>query len=168
MDSNKKVEFEKAYDDNSEAIFRYVYFRISDRERSKEIMQDVFAKTWNYIMKGNEVKQIKPFLYKTAHNLAVNEIERRKNTVSLEEMNENDGFELEYEPSVSTEESIDAREFFSKINNLDKDSMGIILMRYVEGMSPSEIAEAVGMSSGAIRVRLHRAIKELKKIYNTN
>lgn len=167
MDSNKKIEFEKTYDDHSEAIFRYIYFRISDRERSKEVMQDVFAKTWKYIISGNEIKQIKPFLYKTAHNLAVNEIERRKNTVSLDEMNESDGFELEYEPSVSVEDSIDAREFFSKVKKLDKDSVSIILMRYVEGLSPSEIAEAMGVSSGAVRVRLHRAIKELKKIYNT-
>ena len=45
-------EFEKAYDLYADAIFRHCYLRVSDRELAKDLMQEAFMKTWEYLASG--------------------------------------------------------------------------------------------------------------------
>jgi len=75
--SSQERRFTRAYDLYADLIFRHCYFRIGDREKGKELMQDAFLKTWEYIAKGNEVEDMRAFLYRTANNLIV-DLYRRK------------------------------------------------------------------------------------------
>ncbi len=79
--------FIKAYDDHSDAIFRHCYFRVFERERAKELTQEVFIKTWEYLRNGQEVKNLRAFLYRVANNLVIDE-SRKKKANSLEAMQE--------------------------------------------------------------------------------
>ena len=38
----------------------------------------------------------------------------------------------------------------------------VVVLRYLEGFSPEQTAEALGLSRGAVEVRLHRARRRLK------
>jgi DNA-directed RNA polymerase specialized sigma24 family protein len=38
------------------ALFRVVYFQVSDREVAKDIVQDVFMETWTCIAEGGEIQ----------------------------------------------------------------------------------------------------------------
>jgi len=80
-----KNDFTSAYEEFADAIFRHCYFRVSDREKAKDIMQEVFVRTWNYVVEGNEINELKSFLYRTAHNLIIDEYRARKNDASLED-----------------------------------------------------------------------------------
>ncbi len=40
----------------------------------------------------------------------------------------------------------------------------VLIMRYVDGLSPKEIAEALDESENTVSVRLHRALKKLKDL----
>ena len=53
-------------------------------------MQDTFCKSWDYIQKGGEVRNYKPFLYRILNNLIIDEY-RKKKSVSLDEILERDG-----------------------------------------------------------------------------
>src|SRR3989344_4975700 len=101
-----KREVAKAYDDFADAIFRHCYFRLSNRERAKELMQETFMRVWGYIERGNTIEftKIKPFLYKTASNLIIDEYRRNKNEVSLDRLRE-DGFEVVEEATTEQEVS---------------------------------------------------------------
>jgi len=69
----KEKQFIDAYDKYSEAIFRHCYYRVFDRERAKDFVQETFCKTWKYIVDGNDIENIRAFLYKTANNLIIDE-----------------------------------------------------------------------------------------------
>jgi RNA polymerase sigma-70 factor (ECF subfamily) len=68
--ANKQLqkEFEKAYDLYADAIFRHCYLRVSDRELAKDLMQETFMKTWEYLASGKDIDDVRPFLYRTALN----------------------------------------------------------------------------------------------------
>lgn len=40
----KEGEFMKAHDAYADALFRHCYFRLYDRERAKDLVQDAFMK----------------------------------------------------------------------------------------------------------------------------
>ena len=159
-----KDSFTRAYEEYAEAIFRYCVFRVSDRERSLELMQETFTKTWEYICKGREVKNLKAFLYKVAHNLCVNEIVRRR-TYSLDAMRENTGFDLEDDKVQKPEDAGEISILLKNLGMLNSGDRDILEMRYIDDLKVSEIAEILDTLPNTISVRIHRAEIALKNIY---
>lgn len=156
----------KAYDELSDAIFRHCWFRIGDRERAKDLMQDTFTKSWQYITEGASINNLKPFLYRVANNLIIDEY-RKKKEMSLDRLQEQ-GFDPGFDDRTKNESRIDARFAISTINKLDEKYREVVLMRYIDELSPKEIAEVVGESENNVSVRLHRGIKQLKDIFDKN
>mgnify|MGYP003394269003 CR=1 FL=1 len=164
--TNLEDKFIKAYDDYSDAIFRHCYFRVYNRDTAKDIMQETFAKTWQYLVEGGEIENIRAFLYKTAINLVI-DLSRKKKAVSLETLQES-GFEPSYDDSKDLNNSIEVRRLLKIATKLERDYQDIVIMRYVDDLSPKEIAEIVGESENNVSVRIHRGIKKLKELLNEN
>lgn len=164
MTNNSDImkQFVKAYDELSDAIFRHCWFRIGDRERAKDLMQDTFTKSWQYIAEGATVNNLKSFLYRVANNLIIDEY-RKKKELSLDRLQEQ-GFDPGVDDRHKTENTIDARFAINTINQLDEKYREVILMRYIDDLAPKEIAEIVGESENNISVRIHRGLKQLKEI----
>lgn len=156
-------QFMKAYDELSDAIFRHCYFRIGDRERAKDLMQDTFTKSWQYITEGASVKNMKAFLYRVANNLIIDEY-RKKKEISLDSLQEQ-GYDPGFDDRTKNEARIDAQFTINTINKLDKKYREVVLMRYIDELSPQEIAEVIGEKENNVSVRLHRGIKQLKDIF---
>jgi RNA polymerase sigma-70 factor (ECF subfamily) len=159
--------FARAYDAYADAIFRHCAFRVFNRERGKELMQDAFMKTWEYIAKGNDIDNAQAFLYRTANNLVIDEIRRRikRPEDSLDAMTEQ-GFEVG-DGALDAEAmkvAVDARSVFETLEQVEEPYRSALVMRYVDDLSPAEIAEVTGESPNTISVRIHRATEKLKSL----
>ena len=155
-----------AYDAFADALFRHCYFRIYDRERARDLVQDAFAKSWEYLAKGGEIQRIRPFLYRVLNNLIVDEV-RKKKSLSLEELRE-DGFDppANVDEPKRMEQQFDIKKLMGLLEKLDEDKRQLVIMRYVDGLGPKEIAAALGENENVISVRLSRALKVLKEIFH--
>lgn len=157
-----EAAFIEAYDLYADAIFRYCFFKTKDRELSKELMQETFTKTWVYLQSGKEVKNLRAFLYRVAHNTAMTELSRAKQQ-SLDLLKETVGYDPTDEQTVSPEESAEHAIMLRYVDELDPKSREAIVLRYMSGLPVSEIAEMLGESANVISVRIHRALKVLKE-----
>ncbi len=156
-------EYTKAYDEFADAIFRYCYLRVSNREKAKDIMQDTFMKVWQYINKNdNEILNVRAFLYKTANNLIIDEY-RKKKSSSLDELQEK-GFEPSSDGHKAVENNAELGEAMKFISRLEPDKARLIIMRYIDDMSPKEIAKIVGGTENNVSVSINRAVKRIKEI----
>lgn len=162
-----QAELEKgflaAYDEHADALFRHCLIRLRDREVAKDVVQDTFAKTWLYLADGKEVEYMRAFLYRVANNLIV-DASRKKKTSSLDAMMEEDGFEVRDE---SVREPIDKpalQDALSMLKSLDEIYRTAVTMRYLDEMTPREIAAALGVSENVVSVRIHRGIERLSKL----
>ncbi len=163
--SNEK-DFIKAYEKFADAIFRHCYFRVNDRELAKDLLQDTFTKTWDFISRGGEIKNFRPFLYKVANNLVIDYYRSKKTApLSLDELKEK-GVEprLIYEGKESPELTHLREDLLKIISGLEQSYREVIIMRYIDELSIKEISGALNDSENAIYVRLHRGLKKLKEI----
>lgn len=164
MDSPHK-QFNAAYEAYSDAIFRHIYFRISDRERALELTQEVFAGFWKQLSAGVRIQHPQAFLYRSAHNAFVNELRDRKQALSLESLMQT-GFDVP-SPSADAEELAIQKEVVEKLKEIDDPYREALLLRYVDGLQVKEIAQIVGENENTVSVRIKRGVEKLKKIYES-
>lgn len=158
----KEKEFVNAYDQYADAIFRHCYYRIFDHEKAKDFMQETFFRTWKYMANGTDIENIRAFLYRTANNIIIDE-SRKKKSVSLNEIMEK-GFSPSIDTRQATENYFTQKEVVEIINSLDEKYRDVIIMKYIDGFSPKEIAHITSNTESNIYVKLHRGLKIVKEI----
>jgi RNA polymerase sigma-70 factor (ECF subfamily) len=161
-------ELADAHTKYSDELFRHCSIRLSDRERALEITQETFVRAWQYMQRGEEIRELRPFLYRILRNLIIDEYRKVKST-SLEAMvdDESEGVEhlLPPDESNTLEAAIDRFDgirALERLKELPDTYREVLLLRYVDGLSPSEIAKEIGETENAVSVRIHRGLKKLK------
>ncbi len=160
--------FKEAFEAYSDELFRHAAMRLPDRDRALELSQECFLRAWEYAQKGEEIRELRPFLYRTLRHLIIDEY-RRKKSVSLEQMAERAevGVEalLPHDESNTLEAGLDRYEgarALEALKQLPDTYRETLTLRYVSGLSPKEIGEIVGETENAVSVRIHRGLRKLR------
>lgn len=159
----KEGYFLKAYDELADPIFRHCYFRVFNRERAKDLTQETFTRTWEYLNKGEKVKNLRAFLYRVANNLIIDHV-RKKQEASLERLQEERGFDPGEDTRGHMMNVLEAGEVISALSKVNPKHRQVVQMRYLDDLTPGEISEAIGESENNVSVRLHRGLNELREI----
>ena len=166
IEANQQLNeyFSKAYDDFSDAIFRYCQYQTSNREKALDLTAETFTKTWEYISNGKKLDNIRAFLYRVANNLIIDD-RRKKKSSSLDDIMEK-GFDVEDEKDEAEEHEnkFESKMAIEAVQKLDEKYRDVLMYKFVEEMSIKEIAEITGESANNISVRINRAMKMLKEI----
>lgn len=167
--------FSEAYEAHADELFRHACLRLPSRERALEITQDCFVRAFEYVKRGEEVREYQAFLYRVLKNLIIDEYRRGK-TESLEALVDEEAGEtvdaLVPPDETNTLESavarMDGAQALSALKELPESYREVLTLRYVDGLSPKEIAELSGERENAVSVRIHRGLKKLKAILYPN
>ena len=160
-----KQRFTELYGEHADSVFRYANYRISDREKAKDIVQESFVKLWEYMASGEAVENPRALLFRITSNSVIDTYRRKKDS-SLDVLQE-DGFDpADHEQAESIISKAEGALALSLIIQLDKPLQDVIYLRYVEGLSVKEISEITEERENTVSVRLHRALKELKRIFD--
>jgi len=161
-----KEAFSQLYDHYFSKIYRYVLFRVSGQEEAEDLTHEVFLSAWKNMPRYKEKGfPFSSWLYSIARNSVIDSYRTNKKTIQIELASE------EFIKVESTDEtSLDNTLEFEKVKNaiglLKPQYQEILILRFIEEMSHGEIASATGKSEGAIRLMQHRALKELKSLYD--
>lgn len=163
-----KRSFEEAFEAYGDELFRHASIRLSDRDRALELTQECFMRAWQYAVKGERIQDMRPFLYRTLRNLIIDEY-RKHRPVSLEAMAESQ--EADRETFLAPDESntleaalerYEGKVALRALAELPDPYREAVTLRYVNGLSPREIAVIVGQSETTVSVRVHRGLKKLR------
>lgn len=158
-----EADFLAAYEQHTDALFRHVFMRVRDREAATDIVQETFSRAWLYLSQGKKIDYMRAFLYRVATNLIVDG-SRKKRTSSLDAMMEVDGFEPKDEMAKDPIEIPQTREAVALLTSLDEIYRTAITMRFIDELSPKEIAVKLNVSENVVSVRIHRGIARLAKM----
>jgi RNA polymerase sigma-70 factor, ECF subfamily len=163
---NKDAEaYGQLYDFYVDRIFRFVLFKVATQEIAEDLTSEVFLKTWEYINKTDKkIGNLNALLYRVARNVVIDHYRaRNKDFVTSDEdfMKQiADKRNVETEVDVSLDIS-SIEDHLAKLKDVHRE---IIVLKYIEEFSITEIAEVLEKSKGNVRVLLHRAMKALKDI----
>lgn len=162
MDQDEaKDYFLQSYDTYADAIFRFTLMKVSDREKAQDITQEVFLRFWQKLRDGAVLRNDRALLYAIARNLVIDWYRKKKET-SLDALTE-EGFEARGTDEVPILQNAMNEEVLRVIHTLDESSRETLLLRFVEGFSPAEIALLHGETANAVSVRINRALKKVRE-----
>lgn len=157
------TQFLKAYDKYADAIFRHCYFRVGNKEDAEELTQEVFIKSWKFLADGGVVKSVQAFLYRVARNCIIDFMRKKRDATSLDVLRDS-GFEPTKDDTEHLNNMLDSKSALLKLAQLETVYKEILLLRYVDGLQPKEIATILQLTPNVVSVRLHRAKKHMKNL----
>ncbi|HSM55117.1 MAG TPA: sigma-70 family RNA polymerase sigma factor [Candidatus Sulfomarinibacteraceae bacterium] len=155
------------YERYLDAIYRFIYFRVGSGPEAEDLTEEVFVKAWEAIpdFTPDTEQSFSTWLYRIAHNLVIDyHRKRRPQSWTSEQL----ALEESKNPSVedAAHQRQDAALVAQAVQRLNEVEQQVIILRFVEGLSHSEIAEIIGKSEGASRIIQHRALSNLR-VYMT-
>ena len=149
--------FETIVERYRRALMRYVS-RLLPPERAEDVVQQSFVNAFEAMHRDGAELNLKPWLYRIAHNTALNAL--RDRGLQHDELDERiDGVER---PDQALERAQGLRDVLVAVQALPERQRDAIVLRELEGRSYEEIALALGVTDGAVRQLLNRARNSLR------
>lgn len=153
-------EFGSLYDEFIDKVYKFIYYRVNNREDAEDLTSKVFFKALDKIatFKLKEAK-FSTWLFTIARNSVVDFYRAKREQVGLE-------WAEDVPSGKGADDGLDSRMFAEQalkymqgLNSVQRD---IVIMRVWDELSNREIAEVLGMSEDAVKVAYFRAIKQMK------
>jgi RNA polymerase sigma-70 factor, ECF subfamily len=162
---SSKSEFIENYKNTVDKTYKYIIFRVSNKEDAQDILQETYLqalKSWD-VFRGNSSFQT--WVIAISKNLLKKYYQNKYKLNSMQYENWMDKFYKDSpEEDVTNRSQIDNKEkrvieILSKLENKYKQ---VMLLRFVKNYKIREIAEELHISVQNVKVIQHRAIKKLK------
>lgn len=142
-------------------LLSYALRLAGDRSLAEDIVQEAFMKLHAHFA---EVRQPGPWLYRTAHNLALNHLRTSDRIVPLDHGDDDGAPHVETsDPQPLPDEQIARWEGIGlvrlSLESLDERSRELIRLKFHENLSYKEMSARTGLTAGHVGYLLHYAIK---------
>lgn len=146
-----------------DSVYRYLVAITQDPAVAEEITQETFLRLYCSLRDHKAIQNVRPWIFRVAHNLALNE-KARKRFVSSDESATLVGLRLRYDTGFpDPEQAILQQERMDlAIQQLSRLQRECLILR-VEGFRYREIAEILGLSLPNVAQALRRGIKKLMR-----
>lgn len=155
-----KDQFLTVYDQHADAIFRFCVLKVTSRSVAEDLTQETFMRYWQQLRQGTMVDNDRALLYAIARNLVIDWYRKRKEQ-SLDVLTDA-GFEFASDDHATIRQHAEVREVLDVVQGLDEPSREALTLRFVEGLSPKDIAALSGETANAVSVRINRALKKVQ------
>ncbi|MGH7406516.1 MAG: RNA polymerase sigma factor [Candidatus Methylomirabilales bacterium] len=177
-------ELMRAVQAGDEAAFPLLYRRyerrllaflapyVGDLARAEDLLQDTFLRVFRQRASYESRGAFRTWLFAIARNLALDHLRRlrsrRESTSPLGEKSQAGGAPESLADPASDPLGVlsgrhAARALQAALLELPEEDRAVILLSRLEGLRYREIAEVLGSTEGAVKVRAHRALLTLRK-----
>ena len=148
-------------------IYRYVFYRVQTVEEAEDLTEATFIRVWEDLC-GRKAKpaiqNFRAWVYRVAHNQVVDHYRKKK----PDHLDMDARSAIIQSPGPGTEKAvmnkIDSHLLAEAIKQLEETAKNVIVLRFLNGLSHAETAEALNLNEGHVRVIQYRALKQLQAI----
>ncbi len=167
----REDSFEELVKRYQRPIAGYVYRMLGDYDSSLDVTQEVFIKVYNSLHRYSSEYKFSTWLYRIAHNAAIDHIRRNSaNTLSIETESKDGAYQLQIESrDLSPEQQRERKEWRAEIQavvkRLPPAYRELIVLRHSQELSYDEIAQVTNLPLGTVKNRLFRAREMMREIF---
>jgi len=152
----------RLYEHYYQDIYSYIYFRLPDVSQAEDLTSQVFLRVLesidSFTFRGFPFSS---WLFRIARNMMVDYFRSHQEPVDLPL--EEGVLLAEGGPSDVFERELTQQQLAGALSNLTEDQQEVIILRFVDGLSPTDVAQVLGKSEGAIKSLQHRALGSLNR-----
>lgn len=151
-------------------LFVYMFHMVGNKEEVEDLLQNVFSKTYKNLHRFDTARKFSSWIYRIAHNEAVNFIKRRskRRTISWEDVSSSkdklqtsfdgkDGAEIFMQKEIS-------QEVDEAMDRLSEKYKKILLLRYFNEYSYQKIGKIINKPVNTVGTLINRAKKKLFEV----
>ena len=146
------IDFEALYKHHARDIYRFALYLCGNHAEAEDIASETFARAWNAT---SEIRAVtaKSYLFAIARNCYLEGLRRRVRHTELDE----NLADASANPHADAERRIELNRVLGALQQLPEMDRTVMLLRVQGEWSYQEIADAVGLSLPAVKVKIHRA-----------
>ena len=150
---------EKIYTAFHGKVMGYLCARINRRADAEDLCSEVFEKIFNRFDQYDKTKSsISTWVFTITRNTLIDHYRRSK---PQEELDENLSDDSEIDENLLQNESLE--ELAAALRRMPEELRDLIILRYYDNRPLTEVAEMMGMSYGAVKLRHQKALGMLRK-----
>lgn len=156
------IAFGTIYETYFTQIFRYIYYRVRDRELAEDLVQTVFINVFSRIEKIDN-KYPKAYLFTVARN-AITDYWRRKKYDTFDDTDERIINRLSEDTMIEQRitDKQDMDRILKVLDTLSEDHQDIVRFKFIHDFTNAEIAKIMGKNEVSIRQLQCRVLKLLR------
>jgi RNA polymerase sigma-70 factor (ECF subfamily) len=149
-----------------DSVYRYLIVVVGSPAEAEEISQEAFLEFFRYLQNGQTVHNVRAWIFRVAHNLAINQLKSRKYVLTMDASFWDELCKLRPDPHPSPEQTVlhqeDFRRLHAAMGQLSPQQRECLVLR-AEGFRYRQISEIMGMSDSNVAKSLHRGIKRMMR-----
>ncbi|MHB8129423.1 MAG: RNA polymerase sigma factor [Mobilitalea sp.] len=165
IQKNQMEFMEEICADTWKELYRFVYYKVQNREEAEDITQESYIRAISYINRNDDkVIEYGSYLKAISMNIIRDQCrltKRRGKTINIEEVNPEEYAEGDFADAVSDRAMIE-----KALECLTVEQQKVITLRIIKGYSVADTAKLMQKNQNTVRVLQFRAIKALSKIFD--
>ncbi len=152
--------FEELVRETHGAVYGLALRILGDREEAEDVTQEVYLRVWRGIKGFRGDSSFGTWLYRVAANVALNALKARRRLGGIAAQLPEESWEEEGKVLAKLE----AERLESLISRLPPSQRAVLVLRDIYDLGGEEVARMLGISPGAVKVRLFRARQRLREL----
>ncbi|MDP9190553.1 MAG: sigma-70 family RNA polymerase sigma factor [Acidobacteriota bacterium] len=153
---------EELVDRTYSAVFASVFRLCGDRDLAADLTQETYQKAWSALPRFDGRSQLFTWLYRIAYTTFLNHVRRPRRMTSLDEPDAIDVRDQRPRVDEMLADQEEAEHLRKAVMQLPEDMRFTVTAHFWGGLPVKEIAQIEGITTVAIRKRLHRAFSILE------
>jgi RNA polymerase sigma-70 factor (ECF subfamily) len=156
---------------HQEAVFRLAYLLLGDSDDAQDVAQEAFIRAYHALDRFDVSRPMRPWLLHIAANLARN----RRRSVGRYVAALQRAFRAEPGQTTGragveaiTGQKMESERLWQAVQRLREPEQHVIYLRYFLELPEADMAAALDIAPGTVKSRLHRALKRLRAVIETD
>ncbi|MFA9465803.1 MAG: RNA polymerase sigma factor [Velocimicrobium sp.] len=153
------------YEEYYPKIYNYVFYRILNKERTEDIVSDVFLKVTENLLKFDPKKaNFNTWIFTITKNTMIDYYRLRRVHLSIDDEENSIDPSIDFEEQCSLIKNEQLKELYCALAKIDDRTRYIIALKHFEGLNNREIARQIGMNESTVSTIYVRGLKKLREL----
>jgi RNA polymerase sigma-70 factor, ECF subfamily len=159
--------FDELYEKYHQDVFQFLFYMVRNKEHAEDLVQEVYIRVFKSYHRFEGKSSEKTWLFSIARNVAIDFFRKQKGWKEkiLEKFDWSsnqvkDEYPIPEEIAVQNEE---IKRIYDCLENCTVDQRSVIILRYIQDLSITETAQALGWTESKVKTTQHRSLKVLKR-----
>ncbi len=157
--------FGELYDQYVDMVFRYVHFRVGTRTQAEDLTSETFVRALRRISSVKwQGRDFGAWLITISRNLIADHYKSARYRLEITTADMLDADQAQDGPENDVLDAMTSASLIDAVKQLNSEQQECIVLRFLQGLSVSETAQAMGKNDGAIKALQYRAVRTLGRL----